>query len=266
MDSIETAKIAAIVRCIMEQMNLSKPDKDPEDYIKNVGEFHYKPFVSEISTTWYARNRDIYGNRMAGLPNETRINMLLQKCSKNNHDLYLAYLLPLSPKNLTFEETIEKCGKVFGDNTSLFDRHFKCLNLAISEGEDIHKYAAVVNRVCNAFSYGSLKKDQLRNPDIMLHHLVDKYNNSRSLIADSNMVESNETRTYQIKKLEINRKPENNRTSQPHPQIQHTYPKRNEPKSRFCGDFHFHRDCPFYKHRCQDCNSYGHKEGFCQSS
>ncbi|VDL60578.1 unnamed protein product [Hymenolepis diminuta] len=36
MDSIETAKIAAIVRCIMEQMNLSKPDKDPEDYIKNV--------------------------------------------------------------------------------------------------------------------------------------------------------------------------------------------------------------------------------------
>ncbi|KAM3188538.1 hypothetical protein ACTXT7_000092 [Hymenolepis weldensis] len=31
MDSIEAAKIAAIVRCIMEQMNLSKPDKDPED-------------------------------------------------------------------------------------------------------------------------------------------------------------------------------------------------------------------------------------------
>ncbi|KAM3181678.1 hypothetical protein ACTXT7_013899 [Hymenolepis weldensis] len=55
-DSIETAKIVAIVRCIMEQMNLSKPDKDPEDYIKNVGEFHYEPSVGEIFTTWYARN------------------------------------------------------------------------------------------------------------------------------------------------------------------------------------------------------------------
>ncbi|KAM3186211.1 hypothetical protein ACTXT7_004797 [Hymenolepis weldensis] len=59
MDSIEIAKIAAIVRCIMEQMNLSKPDKDPEDYIKNIGEFYYEPSVGEIFTTWYGRNRDI---------------------------------------------------------------------------------------------------------------------------------------------------------------------------------------------------------------
>ncbi|VUZ45335.1 unnamed protein product [Hymenolepis diminuta] len=44
------------------------------------------------------------------------------------------------------------------------------------------------------------------------------------------------------------------------------YPKNNKPKCRFCGDFHFHRDCPFYKHRCQDCNTYGHRKGFCHSS
>ncbi|KAM3180289.1 hypothetical protein ACTXT7_016580 [Hymenolepis weldensis] len=76
----------------MEQMDLSKPDKDPEDYLKNVGEFHYEPSVGEIFTTWYARNRDIYENRMAGLPNETRINMLLRKFSKSDRDLYLATL------------------------------------------------------------------------------------------------------------------------------------------------------------------------------
>ncbi|VUZ49428.1 unnamed protein product, partial [Hymenolepis diminuta] len=95
MDSIETAKIAAIVRCIMKQMNLSKPDTDPEAFIENVGEFHYEPSVGEIFTTWYARYQDIYEYRMAGLPNEMRINMLLWKFSKNDHDLYLAYLLPL---------------------------------------------------------------------------------------------------------------------------------------------------------------------------
>ncbi|VDL65087.1 unnamed protein product, partial [Hymenolepis diminuta] len=138
MDSIETAKIAATVRCIMEQMNLSKPDKDPEAFIKNIGEFRYEPSVGEIFTTWYARYLDIYENRVPGLPNEMRINMLLRKFSKNGHDLYLAYLLPLSPKDFTYEETIEKCGKVFGDNTSLFNRRFKCLNLAIREGESIH--------------------------------------------------------------------------------------------------------------------------------
>ncbi|VUZ50529.1 unnamed protein product [Hymenolepis diminuta] len=177
----------------MEQMNLSKPNKDKEAFIKNVGEFHYELSVGGISTTWYAHYQDIYENRMAGLLNEVRINMLLRKFSKNDHDLYLAYLLPLSPKDFTYEETIESA-----------ERRFKCLNLAIREGEDIHKYVAIVNRMCNGI--------------------------------------------------------------RPHPQSQPTNPKRNKPKCRFCGDLYFHRDCPFYKHRCQDCNSYGHKEGFCQRS
>ncbi|VUZ45039.1 unnamed protein product [Hymenolepis diminuta] len=57
---------------------------------------------------------------------------------------------------------IEKYEKVFGDNTPLFNRRFKCLNLAIREGEDIHKYAATVNRICNASSYGWIKEDHLR--------------------------------------------------------------------------------------------------------
>ncbi|VDL62292.1 unnamed protein product [Hymenolepis diminuta] len=96
---------------------------------------------------WYARNRDVYENRMAGLPEEMRMNMLLWKFSKRDHDLYLAYPLPLSPKDITFEETIEKWEKVFGDNTLLFSRRFKSLNLAIYEGEDVHKYTAVVNRI-----------------------------------------------------------------------------------------------------------------------
>ncbi|VUZ51558.1 unnamed protein product [Hymenolepis diminuta] len=32
-------------------MNLSKPDKNPEDYVKNVGEFHYESSVGEIFAT-----------------------------------------------------------------------------------------------------------------------------------------------------------------------------------------------------------------------
>ncbi|VUZ43865.1 unnamed protein product [Hymenolepis diminuta] len=120
MDSIKTAKISAIARSIMEQMNLSKPDKDPEDYSKNFGEFHYEPSVGETFTT-----------------------------CKSDCDLYLAYLQPLSPKDLAFEETIEKCKIMFGDNTSPFNLTFKSLSLAIRKGEDIHKYTATVNQMCN---------------------------------------------------------------------------------------------------------------------
>ncbi|VDL60206.1 unnamed protein product [Hymenolepis diminuta] len=202
----------------MEQMNLSETDKEPEDYVMNIGEFHYELFVGEIFTIWYARNRDVCENRMARLPDETRIDILLWKFSQSDHDLYLAYLPPLSAKDLTFEGTVEKC-KVFGDNTFLFDRRLKCLNLVIRKVKDTYKYTEIVNRMCNAFSYGSLKEDLFRrfvfihglrsachegirlkllslldkNLDLMLHHLVDKYNNFRSLIADSNAVGSNET-------------------------------------------------------------------------
>ncbi|KAM3181765.1 hypothetical protein ACTXT7_013725 [Hymenolepis weldensis] len=42
----------------MKQMNLSKTDKDSEDYIKNVGKLHYEPSVGEVFATRYAQNRD----------------------------------------------------------------------------------------------------------------------------------------------------------------------------------------------------------------
>lgn len=41
---------------------------------------------------------------------------------------------------------MEKCEMVFGDNTSPCSRGFKCLNLAIREGEDMHEYTAIVSR------------------------------------------------------------------------------------------------------------------------
>ncbi|VUZ52990.1 unnamed protein product [Hymenolepis diminuta] len=182
-----------------------------------------------------------------------RVNMLLRKFSKTDHDLYLAYLLPLSSKDLKFKGTIEK--------------HFMYLILVICEGENIQKYAAVVYRMYNVFPYGSPKEDQFRylvfiqdlrspcyaeiclellslldkNLDIMSHHLVSAYNKFGSLIANSNIVESNETRACQIKKPEIDRLPETDPIPQPHPQRQHTYPKSNKPECRFCVDFHFYK-------------------------
>ncbi|VUZ40947.1 unnamed protein product [Hymenolepis diminuta] len=76
-----------------------------------------------------------------------RITTLPRKFSKSGHDLNPSYFLPLSPKDLTFKESIEKCEKAFGHNTSLFNRRIKCLNLAKCEGEDIHNYSAILNRM-----------------------------------------------------------------------------------------------------------------------
>lgn len=96
MDSIKTASIAAIIRGIKEQVNLSKPDKDRRDCLKNVSEFHKEPPVAgKVFTTWYARDRDVYENRMAGLSQEMGLTILFRKFNKSGHDFYLAYHLPL---------------------------------------------------------------------------------------------------------------------------------------------------------------------------
>ncbi|VDL65002.1 unnamed protein product [Hymenolepis diminuta] len=181
-------------------MNSSKPDKYAEICMKD---------VSGTFAALYARNRDVCENQMSVLPNERMINKLFGKFSKREHDLNRDCRLPRSPKDLTFEERVEKWKKVFGSNTS------PC-------SEDIHKYTFSVNRMCNAFLFGWLKEDQFRclvidrglllplyaeiqlklfslldeNPDIMLHHLADNDNKFRSLIAHLNMVENKETRAY----------------------------------------------------------------------
>nr|VZI19817.1 unnamed protein product [Spirometra erinaceieuropaei] len=34
---------------------------------------------------------------------------------------------------------------------------------------------------------------------------------------------------------------------------------------RYCGAWHFRRDCTFRQHLCQSCNQVGHRDGFCKS-
>ncbi|VUZ53699.1 unnamed protein product [Hymenolepis diminuta] len=137
MDSIETAKMAAIVRSIMEQMNSSKPDKDTEDYIVN-------PLPSSIT---FAKGVDIRGDS-------------------------------LKVRGLRPECYVEICPKLL-----------LALNL---------------------------------NPDVMLHSLLNEYNNLQSLVAGPNMIESNGTRTCLIKKPKLDRSTE--KKPMPRPKTHQAYP------------------------------------------
>ncbi|KAM3184585.1 hypothetical protein ACTXT7_008055 [Hymenolepis weldensis] len=161
----------------MEQMNLWNPDKHPEDYIKNVGEFHYEPSVGEVFATWSMKTDSLdYLTK--------RVTILFRKFSKRPRSLS-----GLSPT--TFEEGVAERGSI----------QVPCIHsrsLSTCSAEIRLKLLSVLDK----------------NPDVMLHHLVDEYN-VRSLIIDSNMVESNETRAFLIRKPKVDRSTENNPTPQP---------------------------------------------------
>lgn len=38
------------------------------------------------------------------------------------------------------------------------------------------------------------------------------------------------------------------------------------PKCHFCGDTHWHKDCPFIGKNCETCSKVGHRKGFCNSA
>ncbi|VUZ41882.1 unnamed protein product [Hymenolepis diminuta] len=145
-------------------MNFPKPDRDLEDYVKNFGEFRYGLSVGELFAI-----------------------------VTSDHNHYLAYFLPPLPKDLILEERIQKCEKVFGDNISLSNGRYKCLNLTVRKNENIHKYKGI--DLCLACYAGIRRKLLNKSLDVMLHNPMDECNNFQSLIADSNIAKSSKIRT-----------------------------------------------------------------------
>ncbi|VUZ45984.1 unnamed protein product [Hymenolepis diminuta] len=88
----------------MEQINLFKPDKEPEDNVKNVGKFYYEPSIGGVFSTLFVLNWDVYENRMAGLSNGTKVTLPFHKnpdaMLHNRVDEYKNFWSPIACSNV----------------------------------------------------------------------------------------------------------------------------------------------------------------------
>ena len=66
------------------------------------------------------------------------------------------FILPKKTTDLDFSETIKLLSKLFGTNTTLFHKRWKCLNTIKDNQSNFLTFAASVNKLCNDFKLAVL--------------------------------------------------------------------------------------------------------------
>ena len=64
--------------------------------------------------------------------------------------------------DLEFSETVKLLSELFGPNTSLFHKRWKCLNIFKDDQQDYLTFAVTVNKHCNDFKLADLTADDFK--------------------------------------------------------------------------------------------------------
>ena len=108
-----------------------------------------------------------------------------------------------------------------------------------------------------------------QQPLVKLQQIVEECERLISLKQDSNLIQKADQKPYVVRAVTSTKPSPNPVTPKPAPNPVTSKPnsQRRPPyPCRQCGDWHFHRFCPFRQHRCQQCGQNGHKDGFCRRS
>ncbi|XP_037959190.1 uncharacterized protein K02A2.6-like [Teleopsis dalmanni] len=266
----------------------SKPT-EPEFIIEalasNITEFCHDTENNITFDTWYMRYEDLFLIDAAKLDDAAKTRLLLRKLNTIVHNKYINYILPNHSRDFTFKDTVEKLKKLFGNQISLFNTRFNCLQITKQPTQDFVTYASMVNKQCELFKLNDLTTDQfkclifimgLKSPSefelrtkmfnklenestkVTLETLSTECQKILNLKVDTMLIESN----AQVNRLRVN----NHKTEK---QIKNNGKSKESsslPKTPcwFCGEFHYSRHFPIKNHKCDRCKLVGHKEGYCK--
>lgn len=260
-----------------------------ESLAQSIAEFVFDPENDVTFDAWFHRYEDIFKVDAAQLDDAAKVRLLLRKMHTAVHEKYLNYILPSNPRDKSFEDTVQILTKIFGAQVSQFNVRYRCFQISKSEGDDIIAYASRVNRECEKFKLSELNADQFKclifvcglkapsdaeyrirllnklegDPTVTVQKLADEYAQLVNLKQDNKMVEhtSSNVQSVKVKK----QRSQSNNTSDPD---KHQVPQSGKQKLPpspcwCCGGLHYTKLCPFKEHRCKQCKTTGHKDGYC---
>lgn len=128
-------------KALLEQ--LAKPKDNEflmETLSKTLPEFSYDPENGVVFDKWYARHQEVFSKGGAALEEVDRIRLLLQKLNSVDHDRYVNFILPKTPPEVSFDDTVKTLKQMFAHQTSVFFRRFQCLQTRKRDSDDFVTY------------------------------------------------------------------------------------------------------------------------------
>ncbi|VDL92534.1 unnamed protein product [Schistocephalus solidus] len=110
-----------------------------------ITEFLYDPQTHITFDSWYKRYEDLFSVELAAQDDAWKVRLHLRKLGPAKHERYVYFILPKNSREITFADTFKTLSQILGENLSLFNARFQCLQLCKRESEDFNTYADIVN-------------------------------------------------------------------------------------------------------------------------
>lgn len=256
-----------------------------DEYIdKRISSFIFSPKEGLTFDRWYSRvNTEFESGRGKLLSESDKAAIIRNKLSQSDYNCFAQIVLPKKPEELTLKETIKVLTNLFGRHESSFSLRHKVMQIQMIEGEDFNSFGARVNLAAEEFELNTFTLDDLKtqlftqglkSPKVaavrkkVMEYVEDKLSKRQS----------EEPKVTPIPTLHdlisvanrMSQREEESKLVEQQPDFkQEIYAVGRKPctlKCHFCGELHWHVDCPFRKELCITCKTIGHKTGFCASA
>ena len=254
-----------------------------EQAANSISEFMFDPLANITFDSWFKRYEDLFQVEFAIRDDAWKCRLLLRKLGPAEHEKYANFILPLNPRDRSFDETVRTLTQIFGEQSSLFNTRYQCMKLTKRDTDDFLTYAGIVNRESERFKLRSITDDQFKclificglqspkdadirtrllssieqDPQLTLQSVTAECQRLINLKHDTAMIQHADHSSRSIHTVSV---PEQSYPTLP---IYAVHQKTPPSTCWHCGDWHFIRFCPFKQNRCQRCHQVGHKDGFC---
>ena len=131
----------------------------------SIDTFEYVPENDKTFLAFYRCYEDIFNEMCEQWPSKNKkgARLILRKVGTTEHNWFVDFILSKKNTDLNFSETVKLQLELYGPNTTLFHKCWKCLNTVKDNQQDFLTFAASVNKLCNDFKLAKLRADDFKS-------------------------------------------------------------------------------------------------------